>query len=214
MFGYLFLYTAWGMYKLTLCFLAWCFSCLAKPFFSSETKEDDEIWIRDWLEAYNNRDRILQRELYLLEELEQLDNKKEGTEGNKKASCIRNDALKNDLDKMARNLWEYKQNYAKLVREVRHLGPWATAHFFADSFIPNALTTEAFYNCRLKGGCCSRQCRCCWRYRGREDKKSLDSWDVVQNRWKFSSHCTAQCGCCIKYRGFNPDDKEDGYQTK
>lgn len=214
MFGYFFLYTAWGFYNLTLYFIAWCFSCLAKPFFSSKTKEEDEKWIRDWLEACNNRDRILQRELYLLDELEQLDKKEDTLFDDEKALCKRKDALQNDLDKMGRNLWEYKQTCAKLVREIKHRGPWATAHFCTDAFIPHALLREAYYDCLLKGGCCARGCGCCWRYRGSNYEKASDCWDVAQNRWKFSSHCTAQCRCCIKYRGFNPDDKEDGYQTK
>jgi hypothetical protein len=140
---------------------------------SLSSEEQDEKWIREWTKERKSRDRILQRGLYLLKELEELDTRKD-TLGDEKALCKRKDALLDDLGKLARNIWENKQTYARIVREIHLLGPWAAAYFFMEALYPEELSQEAKFDCLLRGGCYTRLCGCCRKFRGRKYKKGID----------------------------------------
>jgi hypothetical protein len=57
----------------------------------------------------------------------------------------------------------------------------------------NPLLTE---DCTGRGGCCSRECGCCW-------KRPASS-----QRRKAFGHCTVECECCIQNRGFELTEEE------
>jgi hypothetical protein len=60
------------------------------------------------------------------------------------------------------------------------------------------LRKELTDDCIARGGCCSRQCRCC------EDRHLHPRW----THGKGIGHCTAECGCCAIHRGYDYTDKE------
>lgn len=184
---------------------------------------EDEAWIRNWREERTKRDQLLQREIYLKEELEKLGanigkehTSSEYASSNTEASSGREKVLKKDLDAISRKLWEHKQNCAKLVRELRDEGPMVAAYFFRERVDPGELSWESREQCLLKGGCCERDCGCCKEYRDTKSEDATDCWDIAQDTFDCLSHYTSQCRCCAEYRGYllTSEESEDGFRAE
>ncbi|KAJ5195027.1 uncharacterized protein N7498_008465 [Penicillium cinerascens] len=58
------------------------------------------------------------------------------------------------------------------------------------------LRKELIDDCIAKGGCCSRECRCC------------ENRHLHRKSRKGTGHCTAECRCCEDHRGFEYTEKE------
>lgn len=56
-------------------------------------------------------------------------------------------------------------------------------------------------DCKVRGGCCGRDCGCCLGYQRANSSVGLLG----------AGHCTLQCGCCLESRGFEPNDAGKEY---
>jgi hypothetical protein len=152
-----FLYSYRGLYDLQFINLARIFCFLARITLFTDVWGGN-TWVQNWRKERTERDRLLQREIYLKEELEKIGSKsgKEDTSSKKKASSKRKEALPKDLNAINRKLWDHKQNCANLVHRLSHYrGPTAAPYFFRERASPEALSLEAKNQCFLKSGFCS-----------------------------------------------------------
>lgn len=97
-----------------------------------------------------------------------------------------------------RLLWITKQRLFAL-HILRTDGPWIREYY---SLRKRKTFGEALrYECKLRGGCCERDCGCCSKPR---QASSSSGWQ--RKEAKTPSHCTINCGCCIRNRGFHKPD--------
>jgi hypothetical protein len=148
---------------------------------------------RKWINKQNNEMvkafRLLQREIYLKEELSAL------------TKLQRANSLTEDEEK---KLWEWEEElktfderFWLLERVIykgflaKPKGPLVRAWKIArnDCFY---YSEEAKFKCKVNGGCCGYDCGCCQR----PLKTTRDARGVSR------AHCTMECGCCIRRRGF------------
>jgi hypothetical protein len=160
-------------------------------FVSSESKRIQNKWRNRRRKESRKGFSILQREIYLKEEVEALLkvsrirplSTEEGTELK---------AWEKELEGFDQEYWIHKRAWHKLTLE-KPKGPWVRE--WDASYRRSAILSPKQRSlCIGRGGCCERECGCCER-------------DLKTHREKNKyGHCTMECGCCIRARGFYKPD--------
>lgn len=174
---------------------------LSKALTPAKEKEKQLDCIRSWNENLRKEDEVIQRETYLLDEKELLEEK--GSHGGdlkpeEKASLT---SIKKELGSIKPRLWKVGQTLSQVHSQWVY-GSWT----LEDS----TKSAEKQWNedaviCLMTFGCCARGCGCCRKPRlGRGGRRG--ELDV-----QVPTHCTVACGCCVRWRGFQyPQDLKPG----
>lgn len=174
-----------------------------KLFSSAKTKQEDRDWIRKWEREEYNRDKLLQREIYLLEEISAL-KKKESADHHHHLSETETETLttmESAILKTRQDLWLHKQAGANLVDNYPIVVPgrWTTSQAASCTWKTRRRTAKTAC---FEGGCCERRCGCCRRSRRTDAGKTTICLDIFSYSTRFLSHCTVERGCCRRERGF------------
>ncbi|OJJ33365.1 hypothetical protein ASPWEDRAFT_43432 [Aspergillus wentii DTO 134E9] len=156
-----------------------------------------------WTATTEEFDEILQREIYLLEEMVELEKvtlptyKAPGEDARLEQIREELKGIKMRLVNTAKRFWELDtQNPG---------GVWLLTQGMQSE---DVRWKHSQYQCRLRFGCCARGCGCCMKPRrgppGKEES-------VLR---AYASHCTVECGCCIRWRGFRFPPVENGRTEK
>lgn len=130
--------------------------------------------------------RIVQREIYVQEELKALQKSQALSSGSERESTQLR-AYETELHGLDHEYWRLSSILGRLEGEM-----------------PAGVLSKAFKSCRAnpdwylcqwlrqdcarRGGCCGRDCGCCEKAR------------MTKRRWN-RGHCTSVCGCCIRTQG-------------
>ncbi|KAJ9293816.1 hypothetical protein DTO271G3_7443 [Paecilomyces variotii] len=147
--------------------------------------------VLDWQKRYQkeeyNGTYILQRELYLNEEVSYyLEAAKRHPLTKEEDQQLRE--WEAELDQLDLVWLRHQCALSQLVTEKPH--GLFMAHWEKTRQDPNKQWTKESYQCLDRGGCCERNCGCCVR-------------PMVTHRLPelyVYVHCTEACGCCIRYR--------------
>lgn len=128
---------------------------------------------------------LLQREIYLKEELHTLKKLQSFTRDEKK----RIKGLEEEIKTFDKQYWLQKRAYHRSVSYIGEpKGPliryW---DMMGDNDSLHSVGTQDF--CKANGGCCAYDCGCCQR-------------PLKTARDNMKGHCSMECGCCIQRRGF------------
>ncbi|KAN0070180.1 hypothetical protein V8E54_011761 [Elaphomyces granulatus] len=140
-------------------------------------------WTNKQYKEYRNRTTLLQREIYLQEELSALTKLQSFTE-DEKESVKR---WQEELETFDERFWLNQRAFYKNLAD-KPKGPWTRWWDMShkDFFLYSEKSKLA---CKARGGCCEYDCGCCRR-----------PLKTTRCRWK--GHCSIECGCCIRRRGF------------
>lgn len=169
---------------------------LSRAFTSYDAREQQWQWIAEWEQEEINGDSIIQRETYLLEEVDSRQKAAVSSRlSHEKAREI--EAWKQELSQINQRLWHHKQERAALLCRVPG-GAWIR-EYYTRRQRQDKWWEDKRVACENKGGCCERDCICCDKVRQ----------TMSGQRCKYEkphSHCTTECGCCIRDRGFYKPD--------
>lgn len=169
---------------------------LSRAFTSYDAREQQWQWIAEWEQEEINGDSIIQRETYLLEEVDSRQKAAVSSRlSHEKAREI--EAWKQELSQINQRLWHHKQERAALLCRVPG-GAWIR-EYYTRRQRQDKWWEDKRVACENKGGCCERDCICCDKVRQ----------TMSGQRCKYEkphSHCTMECGCCIRDRGFYKPD--------
>jgi hypothetical protein len=181
------------------CFIIW----IAKLFSSEETRLKDEKFIDNLETNISEINGLLQREIRLLEDIDELTTLAILEPDGHDQDRIR---AERDLSEVRQHLWLYKK-FRFLTPTDVSLGPWVCEWFTDRIYRPDQVWDSGSRVCQLTGGCCERQCGCCRKPR-QTDKGKTTTWaDLVSRSTELATHCEAtECGCCIRSRGFDLND--------
>ena len=178
---------------------------LNKSLTPAEEKQKQLDCVRSWEDNLKKYEETLQREIYLLDEKEILEEKNRlsgDLNAGERASLAR---TKMELACIKPRLWIIGQKFSQLRLEGAS-GSW-TLEYSTEPLDKKWKKDRIL--CDLTLGCCSRGCGCCKKHRrgrgGRREELHLN----------LSIHCTVACGCCIRWRGFQyledmKPENEDG----
>jgi hypothetical protein len=169
-------------------------------------------WIQKCEAEEENRDRLVQRQIYLLEEMDRL---RKQQDKNDDDDTDRLKTLQQEHDHTVQELWLHKEAYARLMVAVRDLktGPGAD-ECWDEWFLRPARKPKRRLKmiCRTRGGCCERECKCCFNPRRTTAGKEILCWNFHDRSYDMFAHCTEECACCRRYWGFRRvvRDEDDG----
>jgi hypothetical protein len=212
MFGLSHYQVYWGLYDSGWIYLAMVLCIVSKLFCSKKTEERDYRWMQKWARQCKKRNRLLQREVYLLEEMDKLRLHPifDSSEPEQKASSESlSSSLQESLNQTAQELWLYKQACDWLVDDLRYRGPWALGRAIKLSQSPDGPWYMERIRCKIRGGCCERECGCCEKPRRTMAGKTTKCWNIFYGSFDFLSHCSEECGCCRRERGFKSVVRND-----
>jgi hypothetical protein len=152
-------------------------------FVSYERDKAQREWMNKQSNEYENCLSLIQREIYLQEELSALIKLQTFTE-DEKESIKR---LQEELETFDERFWLHQRAlYKNLVDKPK--GPRIRWWYMSgeDFFF---YSEKRKLECKAKGGCCEYDCGCC-----RRPLKTI--------RGSWTGYCTMECGCCIRRRGF------------
>lgn len=153
-------------------------------FMTSSTKEKRQ---REWIKKQRREQlvgtAIVEREIYLKEEIEALEKQQKvedlSTEDRKRLEKYTKELKGLDLE-----WWIHVKDEAKNWHNAPK-GPIVRQFKVLTDLQPETLVS----NCKLKGGCCNYDCGCCQTPR-------------ETSRGSLSDHCSVlYCRCCIRRRG-------------
>lgn len=187
-------------------------------FYLQSEKDRQIIWYNEYYKVDHQIETLFQREIYLLEEISFLENKRQGyidgkddkddetlidakfdiaretPEEKQELSSEDNsklDAMKKEVPGIREHLFLLKARRGGLEFR-RPGGPWM-ADFY--DFRLNKWWDRMQATCKERGGCCSRGCGCC-----REPRQPSTGQKSSANGTTY--HCTVACGCCVRERRF------------
>ena len=171
-------------------------------------------WIDDFVSASDNLNRLVQRHIYLIEEIDHL-HKQEA----QSLSCgditvcsdeidhddekLKN--LQHDVERTIQEIWLHKQALGHLVERLHYV---PEAWDFWDYFFSGRPGKWASW-CGIRGGCCGRQCNCCSKPRRTAAGESRSYWTLRREDIDNHAHCSEECGCCRQYWGFSRVSRAD-----
>ena len=161
-------------------------------------------WIEETIMADIRVRSIVQREIYVREEIDALRKAHGDWQITPEGTAVEADDKKVvKLGEWEEELRDLEVQYCQLKRKIWFLrcnlkdGPLRRA-FLDTRKDPNWHFKNSWLrqDCAGRGGCCSRDCGCC--KRPRNTNRDLDR-----------GHCTVNCGCCVRNRGFASQGKLD-----
>lgn len=152
----------------------------------AEAEQRDQEWIQKWRNQCYERNRLIQREVYIREELDKLTNKDDEWK----------DTLRHSLNSTVQELWLCKQAIAGILSEKQNTDAFIEQWYW-NQFCPQESLREE--QCIVAGGCCERKCGCCDKPRQTKDGKTTKHYDELEQLYDNYSHCTEDCGCCLRY---------------
>lgn len=178
------------------------FICLAALFYfwvmrKSRAKLRHQRVIQNGLNQQWEHNRLLQREVYLREELGQIEKQDD-----------RRDILQQHLDNTIQDLWLCKQDLSQLFFDDPNTGILVFRKNLEERKeqckSSGGLTCSwKEERCKTSGGCCARKCDCCYKpRRTKNDGETTIYYNPVTISYDNYSHCTEDCGCCRRYWGF------------
>ena len=158
-------------------------------FVSKNRNEAQLAWMNNNRKTFLNAFSLLQREIYLKEELSAL-SKLQGTQYFTQDEKERIKRWQEELETFDERYWLHMRAYYKgLLNKPK--GPWIRYWDISskESFF---YSKERELRCKAEGGCCESDCGCC-----RRPLKTARRDGMIRR-----GHCTMECGCCIRRRGF------------
>ena len=163
-------------------------------FVSKNRHEAQLAWTENEHENLFNIFSLLQREIYLKEELSAL-SKLQGTQYFTQNEKERIERWQEELETFDERYWLHMRAYYKgLLNEPK--GPCVRYWNMSKKYF--LYSKRAELRCKAKGGCCESDCGCC-----RRPLKTT-------RKFQLKGHCSMECGCCIRRRGFyKPSDQKN-----
>ena len=148
---------------------------------------------------------LVEREIYLQEEIAALE--KQRTIDS--LTQDREEALNNwqkELQSLNPIWWHLERDFYGFTT-YEPIGHWV--YDFYKNFGSAMASERAKRHCRMRGGCCARNCGCCSHARrtNRPRMKELN---------QYVGHCTRNCGCCTRYHrhsGVTDQDIDESRET-
>lgn len=165
--------------------------------FNEEDNDSDKDWCSRIIRADIKARWIVQREIYLNEEVQALHKSLSllplNTDDAVSAAAAEAESQLSAYEKELRYLngiyWAHKQ-YIWLLEAGTPVSAAGRASETRRKHIPDWYLSEWLRrDCAGRGGCCGRRCGCCERARN------------TKNREWNHGHCTSACGCCVRTRG-------------
>jgi hypothetical protein len=161
-------------------------------FVSDERNKAQIAWMNKQYKEKRDGFSLVQREIYLQEELSALTKLQTLTE-DEKESIKR---WQEELETFDERYWLHGRAFYKNIVD-KPKGPW-TRWWDMNSKDIFLYSQKSKLKCKARGGCCEYDCGCC--------RRPLKTTRI--SGWK--GHCTMECGCCIRRRGFyKPSDKKN-----
>jgi hypothetical protein len=131
---------------------------------------------------------LVEREIYLEEEIAAL-KKQRTTDGlTPDREKILNDWQK-EIQCVDPIWWRWERGCYKLAMEEP---TGRRIYDFNKNFSSAMASKKAKLHCRMRGGCCTRNCGCC-------SKERRTNRPKVDQLGQYIGHCTRNCGCCTRY---------------
>ena len=169
---------------------------LNKSLTPAEEKEKQLDRVRSWEDSLKKYDEMIQREIYLLDEKELLEERDTHGDGLMLGERVVLDRIKRELSTIRPRLRTIGQKFSPLRFEGAS-GSWTLEY----STEPHKKRwKEEEITCSVSFGCCARGCGCCKKPRlGRGGRREELHVDVP-------THCTVACGCCVRWRSLKPEN--------
>jgi hypothetical protein len=168
-------------------------------------------WIDDFLSGSDKLNRLVQRHIYLIDEIDHLQ-KQLAQSVSVCVDDIDHDdeklkSLQQDVESTIQEIWLQKQDLGHLVTRLEAIPEaWDFyKHFFSDEYEDRFRHLK----CCTIGGCCGRQCRCCDKPRRTAAGEAFRYWSLRGGSKDVYAHCTEECACCRRYWGFSRVIRED-----
>lgn len=169
-------------------------------FVSAKDYKTQNKWLDDWSFVQGRIEHLLQREIYVLEEITSISHRERLVDTGPDEKSLADDNRDATLEAYREELYRISERLRFLES---HKGSIACripsghliCRYLADQRSGNLWEIQR-QDCRLRGGCCDRDCGCCDRPR---------TWPTTgQSSWAYGakSHCSAACGCCVRNRDF------------
>jgi hypothetical protein len=151
---------------------------------SSTKKQKD--WIQKHTQLYYNISRLVDREIYISEEMRALEKRQEIEQQDMAQKQI--DDYQKELQEINTSIWfGIRDLHFSKFKEPE--GSYLQNIYLVTEHEHKALELFEIKICKSNGGCCAYSCGCCSKPRN----------SVREGDWKF--HCTDACGCCVRRRG-------------
>lgn len=146
-------------------------------------------WIRKKVQLAYNLRHILEREVYVSEQLQALEKTQKTGQKLPEAEQKTMDSYERELKEIKKDFWIGKRDFHQHLQRIPK-GPYIRRMDLEIKYERDALALLGEDICKGKGGCCAYGCGCCCKPR-----ESL-------RRGNGTFHCTNNCRCCIERRGF------------
>lgn len=165
--------------------------------FTEDDNDSDKDWCSRIIRADIKARWIVQREIYLNEEIQALHKSLSLLSINTDAAIsaaaaeaeIQLNAHEKELQYLNYVYWAHKR-HIWLLEAGAPVSAAGRAYEARRKHIPDWYLSEWLRrDCAGRGGCCGRGCGCCERARNTRDRE-----------WHHG-HCTSACGCCVRTRG-------------
>jgi hypothetical protein len=165
-----------------------------KTFTGGSKKEID--WIKDYESQEKLCHRYYQEKIYLLETLGALEKSLSLAQDDESSSYegLDYNDLKTQLDNIAKDLFSERQKLVGLLSS-KPRGAYIR-EFDVRRRRRDYQLKKHKKECRVRGGCCDRDCGCCSR------RIEVPRTMVPSKEFDKKVHCSVDCGCCIRSRGF------------
>lgn len=173
-------------------------------FWSENTVEE-----KNWIKSYEHEEKLCYRyyqdQAYLLETLGALEKSRslaqdDGISSNE--DRVYTD-LKTQLDKTTKDLCSGRQQLADLLSS-KPRGAYIR-EFDVHRRRRDYLLKKHKKECRVRGGCCDRDCGCC------DHLREVPPTMPPSKEFGKKVHCSIDCGCCIRFRGFTSREVRGGF---
>lgn len=188
-------------------YLAYIIICIVKLFSSETTRQRDLKNIAQVRDTMQEVEELRQFEIRLMEDIDELTT----------LAILEPEVEVHDQNRLAMEtalncvrafLWNYKAFRLHLPPDGP-IGPWFLEWANERIYRPAKVWMRQKELCRMKGGCCERQCGCCEKPR-RTDKGKTTIWaDLITGSTEVATHCQpTACRCCLRSTNFDLSDGE------
>lgn len=160
----------------------------------------------DWLSEYRKEmrggNKILQREMHLSAKISYLTNLADEQGPLEPSQLNELHECDQELKQLSRDYLQHQQRILDLENS-KPPGRLVRDYFTIRHRRPGTLWKAERIQCRLRGGCCARECGCC------------EQWSAIRDPSGKSRHmhCIGDCSCCERHRALNAPGRNSNLQS-
>jgi len=145
-------------------------------------------WITTYATEYQDALSMVENEIYLKEEKAAIEKARQIGDITPNQELTLSEWQK-ELESMDLEWWHWERTHHRLAAK-EPAGRWVRD--FKKNIGSAMASKEAQHYCKMRGGCCARNCGCCQRERKTNRPKTAQLK-------QYMGHCTRKCGCCTRY---------------